>query len=269
VHRWQIALAFVAVCLLSLGRRASAQYQPPSDRFNIDATTASTWNDGTSDVLLLQGPVTIRTDQMILTSDEAVIWLTEQMGPVFPEVKAEIVLLGHAQLRQPIEAITRSGEQLLVDVTVRGDIQLTANQKPANDLSHSATFQQALALRTAVTQPVEGAAIKPEVAEKPAIAPYPTPSRFRFTEAEPATMPSLKRGEVRFHANQFETVPTPDDTLAVELTGNVILLQTRPNHDFLEIRADRAVLFTNQKAGESYQSSPSVGGLGGHVTGAY
>jgi lipopolysaccharide export system protein LptA len=268
VHRWQFGLLFIAVCLLPLSR-VFGQYQPPSDKFNIDAATASTWNDGTSDVILLQGPVTIRTDQMILTADQAVIWLTEQMGPVFPEVNAQIALLGHAQVRQPIEAITRSGEQLLVNVTVRGDIELTAGEKPATDLTSSPTFQNALALRTAVAHPAEGPALTPTPAEKPALAPYPSPSRFRFTQAEPATMPSLKRGEVRFHANEFETVPTPDDTLAVELTGKVILLQTRPNHDFMEIQADRAVLFTDEKAGESYQSTPSVGGLGGHITGAY
>jgi hypothetical protein len=269
VHRWTVAVALTVLSLLCIGSRAFSQDQPASDKLFIDAASASTWNNGASDVIQLQGPLTIRTDQMVLTADQAVLWLTPSQGPVFPRINAEIALLGNVAVKMPSQGITRSSPSLLVSVYVRGAIQLTATDKSPVDQSRSELYVKASALRAAGNVTNQAAELRQGPVPENVVPKYPELPRFRFTGTNPKTQPSLRRGELRMHADDTEFIPTADDTLAATLRGNVILLQTRPNHDFLEIRSDRAVVFTDEKASRVAESPGDLTSMGGHVVGAY
>ena len=63
------------------------------------------------------------------------------------------------------------------------------------------------------------------------------------TPAKPENIPP-----VAFEAADVETVDTPEGTVATVLSGGVILRQRKPDDDFLELLADRVVLFTNLKS---------------------
>jgi hypothetical protein len=83
------------------------------------------------------------------------------------------------------------------------------------------------------------------------------------------TTQAIRGAPVRFHADQVQSIPVADDRMAIELVGNVTLLQTRLDGDYLEIQSERAVVFTSEKAGGSFQEVGNQNELGNQVTGAY
>jgi LPS transport system D len=263
VKRWQLALSLTVLALLLPSASALGQIQPPSDKLLVDAAAANTWSDGTSDIIQLKGPVTIRLDRMVLRANAAVIWLSSEPGLVIEQERAEIALVGDAVVREPARAITRSAPELFVTVAVRGDIRVSADQRLTDDQSDSEVYQRASALRRAA-QP---APPSPTAALQPGSAAAAPGTTYRPLPPGAATRPSSM---VRFRAADSEFVPTSDETLAVQLSGNVAIFLTQPNGDFIEIRADRAVLFTNEKSNKSFEdASGSSASLGNKITGAY
>src|ERR1700690_3895328 len=131
--------------------RLSAQVQPPSDKLLIDGTLARTWNDGTSDVVQISGPLTIHLDRMDLTAHDAVIWLSPDNGPVIPQQRAEIALIGDAVVQEPARGITRSGTTLFVTVSIRGDVRFSGIQRLTGEQTGTAVFTQAAALRASAS----------------------------------------------------------------------------------------------------------------------
>jgi hypothetical protein len=244
----------MVVALLLFTARAAAQVQPPSDKLLITAASAYTWTDGKSDIIQLEGPVTIQLDRMELTANGAVIWLTPEPGLVIDQQKAEIALIGDAVAKEAVRGITRTGSRLLINVSVRGDIRISAEQRLALDRSDTALYQRAADLRLATNPPVAPSApISPNPAPAtPGQEPQPTyiPTTQPTGRAERAAVP------MRIHFNQAFPVATEDNTIAQELSGDVILIQERPNRDILELRADRAVLFFNRKAGPGAAQTP-------------
>ncbi|HMB94725.1 MAG TPA: hypothetical protein VKK61_01665, partial [Tepidisphaeraceae bacterium] len=233
----RVAIAFFWLTLLPIS--AFAQYQPPSDYLTINADRASTWTDGPTNVVQLQGPVTIQTDRAKLTADRAVIWLTPVPNSVLDEQTAEIALIGNASVEQP--QVTRSGDSLYVTTEVQGNIRVTANDRIAQNLSDSDLYHVASALR-----PLNNVApgSHPPQAQWIIQQPWLFPTSMPSTQptSQPTTLPSAP---VSFRANKVQTAQTPDDKVAVTLSGSVVVFQSRPNGDFIELQADRAVLFTN------------------------
>ena len=78
MQRWRIAFSLVALVILLSDGTASAQSQPPSNKLVVTASSAYTWSDGKSDIVQLQGPVTIKLDSAELSAQRAVVWLTNQ-----------------------------------------------------------------------------------------------------------------------------------------------------------------------------------------------
>jgi hypothetical protein len=84
--------------------------------------------------------------------------------------------------------------------------------------------------------------------------------------AQPTTKPAPQIIPVYFEFQQMETVPGEDGKVRLVLTGNVMLFQRRPNGDTIELRAERAVLFTPLKSLKELQKTDrSRGGRPRHL----
>ncbi len=241
-----VAGAVAAVAAFCTPSRA--QTPPTSDTFIIHAASAATWGQAGTAIIQLQGPVNIQLDQATLSADGAVIWLRPIEGAVVGRQRADIALLGHARIRQG--DVQRSGKELMISAEVRGSVALTAEHRLALDQSSSAEYRQALALARGSggtgNEPSDNT--RPEIAPAPPALPpvkprhpgqiAPTPPRAEGPAASPQSPPLT----IRFKS--LETTKTAEGKVAVILSGGVLLLQERPNHDFIELQAERAVLFT-------------------------
>jgi LPS transport system D len=287
VRKWRWTIAAVLACLwpavVVLGQSSSSDNpvgeiapganaqsdNTSSDRLMVDCTSAATWSEGDTDIAQLDGPVTIRLDRIRATAKRAVIWLSPQTGPVIARERAQIALIGDAAIEQPAEGITRSGPILYLDVSIRGEIRLSADVRVARDESDTPLYRQADALRmTATAQPPASGALQPEPGEAKPAAPTPYVGLEEASGKGLSTGAAL-RAPLRFQFKEAYTVPTSDDTLAVELNGNVSILESEKGGDYVELQAERAVLFTKQKARGAFQDIRSSQSLGTQVTSAY
>lgn len=203
----------------------TALAQAPRQSMDVDAKVARTWADTRSSVVVLDGPVSVRSDDLRLSADRAVIWFTPVAGASDLQV-ADVALLGNARVEQPTGV--RSGSSLMVTMPVRGAIRINAEQRLAVDASMSEPFVEASRLRTMPA----------------AIAPIDDPAT---ADATPATQPPggpRPPPPVNFQARDIETRIGPDGNIIVLLSGGVTLLQSRDGGDFIELLAERAVLFT-------------------------
>ena len=200
--------------------------------------------------------------------------------------------MGNAKVVQPSLGMTRTGDQLYVTTAVQGEIRITADQRLAIDQSQSPLFQTAQGLRG--SNPPEAQATSgtsaagesetPAAPSEPVLAPTTQesgnaqlPGIVPSLEGPEATEEALAQGEivqpgkrtpVHFRAEESYSITTPDDTLAFELEGGVVLLQTRANKDFIELRAHRAVIFTTEKASGLHPVGDN-GDISKDITGAY
>ena len=209
-----------------------ADIQPPSEQLSLTSALAATWTEDRVNVVLLRGPVHIALDGATLDADAAVVWLTPADQENLDILNVQIALIGHARLTQG--ASTRSGERLLVSGQARGQgIRILADERVARDDSKSELYQSAKAMRAADRA-------EPLAATEPSTAPSGAATRRATTRPGFATF----EGPIVFEAQNIETLNGPDGKIQIILTGGVRLAQKRPNLDFIELSADRAVLFT-------------------------
>jgi hypothetical protein len=269
--RLRVAIALSALALtLGLPFHAStllAQYQPPSEKLLITAGSAATWAGDGEDVIQLEGPVTIETDRARLSAQRAVIWLrpAPQAGlppgpgdrPAVPlgTQRAEILLIGDAQVEHA--GALRTGPRMAVTAEVAGEVRITAQERRAIDLSNSPLYQQALELRRAAL-PAAGPASQPTAG--PATRPAGTD--------EDAPPPPPKVEPVRLIFKQMDTQYVVDGKVAPLVTGGITLMQRRDNGDFIELQAERAVIFTTldkpsdaSRLGEAKNIEEAVSGV--------
>ena len=230
-----ISIAAILLALLVAPLRAQylPVYQPPSQFLNVKAKTASTWTHLGSNIVLLQGPVTIEVERATLTANEAVVWIENIPDGEAGEQLISIALLGDAQITQP--GITRSGPELIASVHVNGDIRITAETKNTDNLTQSATFQHAQILRLAAESGSQvwlaGATTQP------------TPPIISATQ--PTTGPTTRKiapGSFQLPINLQTT--NVEGSIAVVLTGHVAVTTTEKEGQVVEILAERAVIFS-------------------------
>ncbi|HEV8379616.1 MAG TPA: LptA/OstA family protein, partial [Tepidisphaeraceae bacterium] len=228
---WRIALVLL---LAGAAGRAWGQYTPPSDQLVINAQKAVTWNDGNTDIILIDNPVSIDLDETKMSAKSAVIWLTPLEGPLAGQHRVEIVLIGDAKLDQP-NGISSSSPRLSVTGQVRERKILNA-ERVGGDRSNSDLYNKAKQLRRV---PLKG----PEPAGPWVVVDEP------LVRAPPATRPAAFRpsSRLRISANEFDTVETPEGNIAAILSGNVVLRQQAANGDYISLQADRVVIFTPYK----------------------
>ncbi len=258
------ALPFVAAACVSTAR---ADFTQTSEKLLISASSASNWTDGPTNILQLDGPVSIVTDTVTCSARQAIVWFTPKPGALLQEQQVEIALIGDATLHASDNHLTRTGPRLLVNLIVRGTIQLASQSKVAQDLSKSQLFTDAKAVRAAsqsADQPPPAIEVNPILSTT---GPPPAPA-LGGTSASAIVQPTpSKIGEIRFHARLIEPITIADGTKAMQLGGGVSVTQTSDNGDFLELLATNVVLFSSDRAGAS--SQPSTGELGHHFTAAY
>jgi lipopolysaccharide assembly outer membrane protein LptD (OstA) len=248
---------------LACCRIAHAQYQPPSDYLNLTAESASTWSSGNSNVVQLQGPVTIQTDRATMTADRAVVWLTPLPGTVFDQQRAEIALIGNASLTQG--PIARSGGTLFVETEVRGAVRLTAGQRSAENLSDSDLYRDATAMRPIANLALDGTAGSGQwIIQRPWLSLPPAGN----ATTQPATLPSPPKQEFSIRFGNLETVTTPEMKVAAILSNGVTLIETKGN-EVTELRAERVVLFTPLSSLEDLSLAEKRAKIEQSVTSAY
>lgn len=195
----------------------------------ITANAASTWSDARGNIVQLDGPVTITLDRAKLTANNAVIWLEESQGGQPGEEFATIALLGNARIEQP--SLSRSGGRLIATARINGPIRITAESRLARDMSASQTYQDAARTRKDVENQI--------TAPRP-----PAPAAGIAPQAAPAsTRPARKTSPVRFKFDNIENTMS-DNKVAFVLSGNVAISRQDEQGNFLEMQAQRAVLFS-------------------------
>ncbi len=265
----RLAFLLVFCCILSpnFSSPARAQVVATSEKLEINAQTATNWSQGDQITLQLQGPVTIDLDGVQLSANDAVIWLSPEPGALLHEQRAEIALLGDASLQQVDNHVTRSGPQLLVSVIIRGNIRVTAQDRVSRDLSDSPLYKQAADLRQNAATQAAGGPAAPAPPIETTTPPGPPPPAG--TNVAPIRQPGNdKKGPVSFHAPLTEETQTDDGNLAIVLGGGVSVSQNRDNGDFLELLADKVVLFTDLPFTQ-VKSNPDLGAIASHIKAAY
>ncbi len=240
-----IDLIAVIVALGALAASGTtARGQEIVDHLLVVSDTASVWDQAGDNVVQLQGQVRIDLDGASLSADQAVLWISPRTDAIIPEQQLRVALLGNAQARQ--EMVHRSGPALFISATVRGEITLRPHQAMVlRDLSQSPLYREAQQLRAASQRddPTGGQWL---TAPRPASA---------AAAARRADRPA-SQSPVDIEAGRGRTVTT-DGNVSLILWDGVTLIQRRPDGDFLELRARRAVIHTAARGGGNSDGSAS------------
>ncbi len=225
----------VLIALLWPAVPARGQYQPPAQSLAIQAPHADTWTQGATQIVLLDGGVTLEIDDAKLSARTAVVWITPVPGVALDTQRVEVALIDDARLIQG--AVRREGPVLYVTATLAGAVRLIADDRRGRDSGGSATYQKALTVREAgkTGQTLPGAPANAAPAANAVATSQPSPVR-RSGAGEPV--------QFRFPGT-LRTLRDDDGKIAVEIEGGVTLYQRGKEGDFLELRADRVVLFTS------------------------
>lgn len=250
--RWR-RVRVLLMAVLAAPVCAFGQAQPPSEYLLIDAQEAITWQAEQESVVQLRGPVRIRLDRADLAADDAVVWLRPARGAMLGEQAVEIALLGNASLAQ--DGVRREGPRLLVSAMVRGSVRLTVESRAARDPASHALFAEAASLREAAA-PADDA--------RPARA-------TTWLPGAPAPVPAAvvrPREPVNFFGD-VQITRSPEDRVAVTFSGKVLLTQRRADGSFIELQADRGVLFTGLNRLSDAADEDARRALGDAVEAAY
>lgn len=224
------------LCVVGAVPSARAQDAISSEGLIIGATSASTWSDDRTNIVQLHNDVQIQLADAHMQADQAVIWLTPSEQGMFEILHAEIVLLGNASVER--DGVVRSGDQLRVTGTVRGRIRVSA-QRRAIDETNSPIYREALTLRAA-----EAPTSLPEPSAQPLV---PQEHGAIVPSGSAGAQPNVLLPDipVDISIDRMENVETTDGKITAALSGNVLLMQRRPNGDLIELHAQRAVIYTN------------------------
>lgn len=234
--------------------------EAPTDFLQINSDTADTWNDGTTQFIVVPTPVVIKTDRATFSAKSAVIWFSRVEQSVLNRQRAEIALIGDAKIEQG--AIVRTGDRLFGSTIVGGPVRLTVENRHVVDSRESDLYKNASQMRPVLVGAQQANNV---LIQRPWIEPAQTEP-----EPQPAGVPTVTpKSPVSFSAKDVQTTTdTPDGNIAAVLKGGVLLIQKRPNGDLIELRSEQAVLFTTVKEFSQIQGG-AVNNLQDAVTAAY
>ena len=208
----------------------------PVDYLQVNADSAQTFMDGAAQVVLIDNPITIQTDRATLSAKAAVIWFTPVEGGAIGRQRAEIALIGEANLTQ--NDATRSGDSLFVSTVVGGPVRLCVRSRENADLRQSDLYKAAGRVRPTM---LRGSDVTDNILVAQPDLNQPPSTQVATATTEPATLtPTVFSG-----ASIQTTTNTPDGKIAVVIRGSVLLTRRQPDGDLVELQADQAVLFTN------------------------
>jgi hypothetical protein len=239
----------------------------PSEKLAISTARLFIWRDGPIHIYQADQPITIDLDQSTLHADGAVIWLqpADKLAPGRWHVV--IALLGHASLQE--SADKRSGDRLLVRAELLGRPDFHVGQMLTRTQATSAIYRQGEAL-LAEMQPNQNDPAGGDTGQAVLAAgkePAQSPAQHHPT-THPTTAP-IPAGPVSFSAGYYQTIDTPEGTVAVVCSNSVVLFQRRTGGDFVEMRADSAVIFTTLHSLHDLTESQRSKAIEDNVTGVY
>jgi hypothetical protein len=280
-----ILVILLILCSNSLAADAPVAHVPGS--IVMKGSRAQCWDQGTSSVVELNGPIHIELDNAKMSADNAVVWINPNPQGPPDSHQLQIALVGNGQLQQ--DGVLRLDRRLLVNAVVTGNIQLVANRVMGPDES-SALYLDAVDLRAgkpSTTSPATAPAVatttttatEPAPAAPGEIAPIApltgnTPARTKAGAAtaraatSPAPSPWLKMGSgpttsttspsklvvpppppkvIQFDGD-YQRAVASDGTLAAVVTNGVSLSYRDASQNLYEFVARDMVLFTNLKA---------------------
>ncbi|HSZ56838.1 MAG TPA: LPS assembly protein LptD [Tepidisphaeraceae bacterium] len=228
------AVWLVWIALLPFCCPAGGQVQAPSEKLQITAQSAYTWSMGDTQVVQLEGPLTIVLDTATLSAKQAVLWLTPVPSGAPGEQHAEVELIGDASVEQ--KTANYGGDHVYVPFQVLSNLQInTSEQRLARNLSDTPLYRRAVELRR------QAATSRPSTTA-------PTPSTAptsRRAPAAAATQPPEPGMPLYFKAGHTDVVDTEEGNVAIVLWGDVEMRVQQPTGDYLQMQAQRAVLFTS------------------------
>ncbi len=240
----------------AIAQLSTPDLAPAGDSMRMNARSATTWMQSGVSVVQLEGGVTVAVDDVLLSADDAVVWIAPSDSAVLSRQEVTIALIGNARLTRG--TVERSGAMLLVTAEVREDIAITAASRVSRDASTSPLYQRAASLRPELLRDI-GTTGPASVYIQPSMRPRP---QVTAQQARPTP--------VEFRAGGLETIATPDQRTAIVLSGGVTIFQEQQDGAFIELQAQEAVLFTTLPfPAELGQVAGGRGALDEVVTGAY
>jgi len=182
----------------------------------------------------LGGVVTVKIDGTTMQASSAVVWISAAPGTVLDRQFVRISLLGDAVVMQ--DGVTRSGPNLFVTAVVRGAIRVQSGVRSARNEGAGETYGLGKNLRQVAEAPTErlGSAVVSRAAGEQVL-----PREVGSVNLRPAP--------IKFELARAQTFVGADGLMSVLLEGGTTIIQARPNGDYLELRAERALLMTNAK----------------------
>lgn len=240
----RVVISLIASSIL-LGSNLHAQVGAPTETnqatvlesLTLECDRSSVWNDGDTRTVLARGSVKVVIDGADAHADSAVIWITQRADQLY-DVK--IALIGNAKVTR--DSTERSGDRLLLTTTVRPQLDIQASELIQKDERDDPIYQAASNLRDANVQ-TESGVLSNQTSNQTFTTPPATPTRQSTTPTTPKTA-GRAGTPVSFHAKHAQMTRTDDGNVAIVLDGDVLLIQTLENGDRIELRGERAVLFT-------------------------
>lgn len=230
-----LKLRSAVASVLLLPALAAARQSAVSASFDMSADTASTWSDGGTTIVQIDGPVTIQTDTAKMTGKAAVIWFSTSPDSVLGRKRAEVALIGDVRLEQG--PVVRTGERLYVSAIIAGPIRVTAERRLSRNDSGTDLFRAASALRPAATNSDTWLTAEPYLE---------APSSQSTTQ--PGIVTASPKNHVSFRGIDVDNSQlSKDGFVTIVLRGGVLVIQKKANGDLIELQADSAVLFTTVK----------------------
>lgn len=189
---------------------------------------ASLWQlaDGTQ-VIEYVGDFALHMGQRRLSAQEAVIWMRDRDFDGRNYRFFEVFLHRRARVREPAGTVT-TGEQLFVTFSSFGQVALFADKKVFEPAAETNLYEAAQAWRSRLVE---------QGAKAPGVTPLPL-------EAPPAAEPPKPRLPVTIVPGKRLISEMREGERLVIALGGIYLSQGAPDSsEFLEIRADNAVLF--------------------------
>jgi hypothetical protein len=225
--------------LLLTALPAAAQSQAPSEKLDISAKAAFTWSRGGSDVVLLRGPVSVTLDRVTLSADDAVVWLTPIPNAPNGAERAEFELIGHSVVKQTDLATAIGPERYFTAPVLPGGIKISAPQRVARDMAGDPLFGKAEKSRRDASNRLAGATGASPSTRRAG----PTSQVAGRPTSRPA--PGLPVQSLHVEAGESDVADTQEGTVALVFWNGVGIFAKQASGDVIELRAQRAVLFTS------------------------
>lgn len=207
--------------------------------------------------------VSLRIDRTQLKAKSAVVWINNAPNTVGDKQLVRIALLGDAVVEQ--DGVRRSGPTLYVTAVVRGSIEINVAKSGNKDgtrqtrnIAAGETYVLADNLRKVAEEPT----VRLGSAAVARAAGEPRPVRGIKSE-------DVRRLPVQFTAGYSPTIVGPDGKMAVLMSGGATIFSRLSDGTFVELRAERAVLFTSVTSLLEMDKARTGDGSQDVFTGAY